>query len=106
MATVIVLFFFGGWLPPLKILNFIPGSVFFSLKIVLFCYLFILVRAAFPRYRYDQLMDIGWKTFLPLSLSYLIFVTGILVTFDSVPQVLEVEPKFYTEAFFFASVEP
>lgn len=104
MATVIVLFFFGGWLPPLSVLNFIPGSIFFSLKIVLFCYLFILVRAAFPRYRYDQLMDIGWKTFLPLSLSYLIFVTGILVTFDSVPQVLEIEPKLYTEAFFFASV--
>jgi len=102
MATVIVLFFFGGWLAPLKILSFIPNSIFFSLKIVIFCYLFILVRAAFPRYRYDQLMDIGWKTFLPLSLSYLIFVSGVLVTFDSVPQVLEIEPKLYTEALFFS----
>ena len=101
MATVIVLFFFGGWLSPIGFFNFIPGSVFFSFKIVIFCYLFILVRAAFPRYRYDQLMDIGWKTFLPLSLSYLVFITGILVAFDGTPQVLEIEPKFYTEAFFF-----
>lgn len=103
MATVVVLFFFGGWLAPLNVLSFIPNSVFFSFKIVIFCYLFILVRAAFPRYRYDQLMDIGWKTFLPLSLSYLVFVTGVLVTFDSAPQVLEIEPRCYTEAFFFST---
>ena len=102
MATVIVLFFFGGWLAPVNLLSFIPGSIFFSVKIVFFCYLFILVRAAFPRYRYDQLMDIGWKTFLPLSLSYLIFVTGVLVTFDSAPQVLEIVPHLYTETFFFS----
>jgi len=101
MATVIVLFFFGGWLSPIGFLSFIPGSVFFSIKVVIFCYLFILVRAAFPRYRYDQLMDIGWKTFLPLSLSYLVFITGVLVAFDGTPQVLEIEPKLYTEAFFF-----
>jgi NADH-quinone oxidoreductase subunit H len=103
MATVIVLFFFGGWLAPLGFLTFIPGSIFFSVKIVLFCYLFILVRAAFPRYRYDQLMDIGWKTFLPLSLSYLVFITGILVAFDSAPQVLEIAPQTYAEALFFTS---
>lgn len=101
MATVIVLFFFGGWLSPIGFLSFIPGSVFFSFKVVIFCYLFILVRAAFPRYRYDQLMDIGWKTFLPLSLSYLVFIAGVLVAFDGTPQVLEIEPKLYTEAFFF-----
>ena len=101
MATVIVLFFFGGWLTPLGMLNFIPGSIFFSLKIVFFCYLFILVRAAFPRYRYDQLMNLGWKIFLPLSLSYLVFITGILVAFDGTPQVLEIEPQIYTETFFF-----
>jgi NADH-quinone oxidoreductase subunit H len=101
MATVIVLFFFGGWLAPISFLNFIPGSIFFSFKIVFFCYLFILVRAAFPRYRYDQLMNLGWKTFLPLSLSYLVFVTGILVAFDGTPQVLEIEPQRYLEAFFF-----
>lgn len=103
MATLIVLLFFGGWLAPLGILKFIPGSLFFSFKIVLFCYLFILVRAAFPRYRYDQLMDIGWKTFLPLSLSYLIFVAGVLVAFDGTPQVLEIQPKLYIEHFFFCS---
>jgi len=101
MATVIVLLFFGGWLSPIGFLSFIPGSVFFSFKVVIFCYLFILVRAAFPRYRYDQLMDIGWKTFLPLSLSYFVFIAGVLVAFDGTPQVLEIEPKLYTEAFFF-----
>jgi NADH-quinone oxidoreductase subunit H len=103
MATVIVLLFFGGWLPPMEFLSVIPGNFWFSLKIVIFCFLFILVRAAFPRYRYDQLMDIGWKTFLPLSLSYLVFITGILVTFDSVPQVLEIQNQPYTEHLFFRS---
>jgi NADH-quinone oxidoreductase subunit H len=101
MATIIVIFFFGGWLSPFRFLNWIPGAFFFSFKIVIFCFLFILVRAAFPRYRYDQLMDIGWKTFLPLSLSYLVFITGMLVTFDSAPQVLEIEPRTYIESFFF-----
>lgn len=101
MATIMVLLFFGGWLPPLQILGFISGNLWFSLKIVIFCFLFILVRAAFPRYRYDQLMDIGWKIFLPLSLSYLVFVTGILIAFDSVPQVLEIRPTSYTESIFY-----
>ena len=100
MATIIVLFFFGGWLPPLQMLSFISGNLWFSLKIVIFCFLFILVRASFPRYRYDQLMDLGWKIFLPLSLSYLVFVTGVLITFDSVPQVLEIQPESYTENVF------
>ena len=67
MATIIVLFFFGGWLPPLSILSFISGNLWFSFKIVIFCFLFILVRASFPRYRYDQLMDIGWKVFFTLE---------------------------------------
>ena len=84
----------------LQILSFISGNLWFSLKIVIFCFLFILVRASFPRYRYDQLMDIGWKIFLPLSLSYLVFVTGVLITFDSVPQVLEIQPESYTESVF------
>ena len=102
MATIIVLLFFGGWLPPFAQLSLISGNFWFSFKIVIFCFLFILVRAAFPRYRYDQLMDLGWKIFLPLSLSYLVFVTGILVTFDSVPQVLEIRPAYYTESVFFS----
>ena len=101
MATIIVLFFFGGWLPPLETWTFFSGNIWFSLKIVIFCYLLILVRASFPRYRYDQLMDIGWKIFLPLSLSYLVFVTGVLISFDSLPQVLEIHPEFYTENIFY-----
>jgi NADH-quinone oxidoreductase subunit H len=102
MATLVVLFFFGAWLAPIELLNFIPGSVFFSFKTVLFCSLFILVRAAYPRYRYDQLMDLGWKTFLPISLSFLVFITGLLVALDACPQVLEITPAPYTEFFFFA----
>ena len=100
MATLIVLLFFGGWLSPIPNFSLISGNFWLSLKIVLFCFLFILVRASFPRYRYDQLMDIGWKIFLPLSLSYLVFVTGILITFDSLPQVLEIQPEKYTESLF------
>jgi len=67
MATIMVLFFFGGWLPPFEVFNFISGNLWFSLKIVAFCFLFILVRASFPRYRYDQLMDIGWKVFFTIK---------------------------------------
>jgi NADH-quinone oxidoreductase subunit H len=101
MATIMVLFFLGGWLPPFAFLSFLSGNFWFSLKIVFFCFFFILVRASFPRYRYDQLMDLGWKVFLPLSLSYLVFVTGILITFDSLPQVLEIQPVPYTESVFY-----
>ena len=65
MSTIMVLLFFGCWLPIFDTLNYISGSFYFSLKIVFICFLFILVRAALPRYRYDQLMDLGWKTYLP-----------------------------------------
>jgi NADH:ubiquinone oxidoreductase subunit H len=53
-----------------------------GLKTILFLFLYIWVRAAFPRYRYDQLMRLGWKVFLPLSLAWVLFVAGILVAFD------------------------
>jgi len=56
----------------------------FAIKAIIICFLFVLVRATFPRYRYDQLMDIGWKIFLPISLAYLLFIAGILLTFNSV----------------------
>ena len=96
MATIIVLLFFGGWLPIISILGFMPG-VWLSVKVIIFCFIYILVRAALPRYRYDQLMDIGWKLFLPLSLGYLVFVVGILFAFDGLPQVLEIIPSEYKE---------
>lgn len=96
MATIIVLLFFGGWLPIISILGFMPGF-WLSFKVIIFCFLYILVRAALPRYRYDQLMDIGWKLFLPLSLGYLLFVVGVLFSFDALPQVFEIIPCEYKE---------
>lgn len=97
MATIIVLLFFGGWLPVVSILGFMPGF-WLSIKVIIFCFLYILVRAALPRYRYDQLMEIGWKLFLPLSLGYLLFVVGVLFAFDGLPQVFEIIPSNYKES--------
>ena len=70
MAGMTTILFMGGWLPPLDIPLFtvIPGIVWFVLKVVFILFCFIWVRATFPRYRYDQLMRLGWKVFLPLSL--------------------------------------
>nr|YP_010943775.1 NADH dehydrogenase subunit 1 [Achillea wilsoniana]WLW15388.1 NADH dehydrogenase subunit 1 [Achillea wilsoniana] len=77
----------GGWPPilDLPISNKIPGSIRFSIKVILFLFLYIWVRAAFPRYRYDQLMGLGWKVFLPLSLARVVPVSGVLVTFQWLP---------------------
>nr|UJT97736.1 NADH dehydrogenase subunit 1 [Acer truncatum] len=77
----------GGWPPilDLPIFNKIPGSIRFSIKVILFLFLYIWVRAAFPRYRYDQLMGLGRKVFLPLSLARVVPVSGVLVTFQWLP---------------------
>jgi len=87
MSTLCTLFFLGGWLPPFDFVLFhwIPGVFWLGLKLNLFLFFFIWVRAAFPRYRYDQLMRLGWKVFLPLSLAWVILVSGILVGFDWLP---------------------
>ena len=84
MSSLSCIFFLGGWLPPFDFALFywIPGVVWFSLKVVFFLFAFIWVRAAFPRYRYDQLMRLGWKALLPLSLAWVVFVSGILLGFD------------------------
>ena len=74
MSALMSIFFFGGWLP--------FGALFFSTKTVLVVFLFVWVRAAFPRYRYDQLMRLGWKVFLPLSLGWVVLVSGILLGFN------------------------
>jgi NADH-quinone oxidoreductase subunit H len=71
MSTLITLLFFGGWLP----INYI----FLGIKVCLVIFVFIWVRAAFPRYRYDQLMRLGWKVFLPISLGFVLFISGILI---------------------------
>lgn len=85
MCSLNVILFFGGWLPPLDILGFIVGSFWFGLKIYFFVILFVVVRAALPRYRYDQLMGLGWKVFFPVSLSYLILTICILESFNMMP---------------------
>jgi NADH-quinone oxidoreductase subunit H len=87
MSTFSSLLFLGGWLPVFNISPFtlLPGSFWLSLKIILGVLFFILTRAALPRYRYDQLMHIGWKSFLPLSLGYLLFTVGTLNSFNWLP---------------------
>lgn len=87
MSTFSSILFLGGWLPLVNIfpLNIFPGSFWLSIKIVIGVLFFILTRAALPRYRYDQLMHIGWKSFLPLSLGYLLFTVGLLISFNWLP---------------------
>ncbi|MBF0460186.1 MAG: NADH-quinone oxidoreductase subunit NuoH [Magnetococcales bacterium] len=70
------LMFLGGWLPPIGMLSFIPGIIWLGLKAGFLMFVFLWIRATFPRYRYDQLMRLGWKIFLPISLIW-IFVTGL-----------------------------
>ena len=87
MSSFAAILFLGGWLPLVNIfpLNYLSGSFWFSIKIVFGVVFFILTRSTLHRYRYDQLMHIGWKCFLPLSLSYLIFTVSILISFNWLP---------------------
>ncbi len=85
MSSLNVILFFGGWLPPFSFLSFIPGAVWFGIKVCFFVILFIWMRAALPRYRYDQLMGLGWKVFLPISLGYLLLTFCILLSFNMMP---------------------
>ena len=79
MSSMTVILFMGGWLPPFDIfpLNVIPGVIWFTLKVIFILFLFIWVRGTFPRYRYDQLMRLGWKIFLPLSLLWAVSYTHL-----------------------------
>ena len=87
MSSMTVILFLGGWLPPFDIfpLNALPGVFWFTIKIIFILFLFIWVRGTFPRYRYDQLMRLGWKVFLPLSLFGVVVTSSFLVIFDIVP---------------------
>lgn len=87
MSTFSSILFLGGWLPLFDIffLNFLPGSFWLSLKIALGAVFFILTRATLPRYRYDQLMQLGWKLFLPLALSFMLLTASILICFNWLP---------------------
>jgi len=87
MSAMTVILFLGGWLPPFDIFpfNVVPGIIWFTAKIIFVLFLFIWVRGTFPRYRYDQLMRLGWKIFLPLSLFWVVVTAGFLTVFDMVP---------------------
>ncbi|MCR9254903.1 MAG: NADH-quinone oxidoreductase subunit NuoH [Alphaproteobacteria bacterium] len=87
MSGIATVLFLGGWLPPVDIapFNWIPGPIWFGLKVAFLLFVFLWVRATFPRYRYDQLMRLGWKVFLPFSLLWVVLTAGVLVAFDWVP---------------------
>ena len=87
MAGMTTILFFGGWLPPFDIAPFIwlPGPLWFIIKMCMLLFIFLWVRATFPRYRYDQLMRLGWKVFLPISLAAVVIVGGVVVAFDISP---------------------
>jgi NADH-quinone oxidoreductase subunit H len=87
MSAMTSILFLGGWLPPFDFAPFtwIPGPIWLFAKIALVLFFFLWVRATFPRYRYDQLMRLGWKVFLPFSLFWVVLTAGVLVAFDLVP---------------------
>jgi NADH-quinone oxidoreductase subunit H len=87
MCAMITILFLGGWLPPFDIIPFsmIPGVVWFLLKMAFIFYLFSMVKALVPRYRYDQLMRLGWKVFLPISLACVILTSSFLLFFNIAP---------------------
>ncbi|MBX9926773.1 MAG: NADH-quinone oxidoreductase subunit H, partial [Hyphomicrobiaceae bacterium] len=80
MCAMTTILFLGGWLPPVDfwLFNMVPGIVWFTLKCVLVFFMFAMVKAIVPRYRYDQLMRLGWKVFLPLSLLMVVVVASVL----------------------------
>jgi len=87
MSSLITIYFIGGWLSPFNFISytFLPKVFWFGLKTAFILFLFIWVRATYPRYRYDQLMRLGWKIFLPFSLGWLLFISGFLLGFDFFP---------------------
>ena len=87
LSGMTAILFLGGWLPPFagSGTEMIPGVVWFALKICAILFVFLWVRATFPRYRYDQLMRLGWKVFLPISLLWVVGTAGYLVYFDKLP---------------------
>ena len=80
VAILAVLLFLGGWLPPIEFLSFIPGWIWLGLKTFMVVTTFLWVRATFPRFRYDQIMRLGWKIFIPVTLVWLVVVGGWMQT--------------------------
>ncbi len=87
VSALTATFFFGGYLPPfnLEFLSFMPGIFWFILKVCILLFCFLWIRATLPRYRYDQLMHLGWKVFLPLSLFWVILVSSVLLYTGNLP---------------------
>jgi NADH-quinone oxidoreductase subunit H len=81
MCGMTSLLFLGGWMSPFDFVPFtwVPGPIWFAVKIALCLFVFLWIRATFPRYRYDQLMRLGWKVFLPLSLLWVVLIAGYVV---------------------------
>ena len=88
MCAMGSILFLGGWLPIIDIFpfNLVPGPIWMIIKILFLFLLFALIKAIVPRYRYDQLMRLGWKIFLPFSLIYLVFTASFLLYFDKLPK--------------------
>lgn len=88
MSAMTVVLFLGGWLPPFGIeaLAVVPGVIWFILKTFLVMFFFLWSRATFPRYRYDQLMRLGWKIFLPFTLIWVLVMAGTLIYMDALPK--------------------
>ncbi len=80
VSTLAVIMFLGGWLPPLEVLGFIPGWIWLALKTAFVVSCFIWIRATFPRFRYDQIMRLGWKIFIPVTLFWLLVVGAWLLS--------------------------
>ncbi len=87
VSALTTILFLGGWLPPFDVapFNWLPGVFWFLLKLCAVFFMFAMVKAFVPRYRYDQLMRLGWKVFLPVSLAMVVIVAGVLVAFDLAP---------------------
>jgi len=87
MCSMGAILFLGGWLSPIDLFpfNLVPAPIWMILKILFLFFLFVLVKAIVPRYRYDQLMRLGWKIFLPLSLVYVVLTASFLFYFDKLP---------------------
>lgn len=87
MCSLTSILFLGGWLPlfNMKILYWVPSTVWLGLKVTFLLFGFIWIRSSFPRYRYDQLMRLGWKIFLPFTLSWVFFISSLLISFNWLP---------------------
>lgn len=101
MSAMTTILFLGGWLPPfsmwlpggfVELLAFVPGIIWFALKTMSIMFVFLWARATLPRYRYDQLMRLGWKVFLPVTLLWVVLVSGILLSTGSLPKKTQAAP--------------